>query len=220
MGTRTRGKQSIKDWLGMRAVPLHRMVGCILLLSALTGLSHPAWADPMPWPVSQQQWRWTRMLRGIATQSGMTVPSLYIFFDPNCPWCSQLWQTRLPDGRFFKDMPAVWVPVTYLKNDSLGKAAALLRQGSKAALERDLGAAYNPEHRSGGIEAIEPNQAELSDLGHSKAVWLQLGGATPMFVYRSSSGQVLRYLGLPKDPAMLMDILRSAVPPRLETYRP
>ncbi|MEO6147060.1 MAG: hypothetical protein ABIT70_08425 [Sulfuriferula sp.] len=189
----------------------------LLFCAALLALSVSAQAaTPMPWSVTDLQWQQVRSLRGLYTQPGMSVPALYIFFDPDCPWCAKLWQMQL-DGKPFKDVPAVWIPVTYLASDSLGKGAALLRQGNKAALERNF-AHYDTAHRSGGIAAVEPSATERQALGHAKAVWLQLGGATPMFVYRTSTGEALVYLGLPKDSAALASIVHTLAPPHLSVY--
>ena len=192
-----------------------------LLLFGLAGwLPEVARAEPLPWAVNDRQWPWLRQLKGIATRPGMTAPALYVFFDPDCPWCQTLWNARLPDGRWFREVPAVWIPVAYLQPDSLGKAAALLRAGDVAALQRNFGPGYVAATRSGAIAPVSPSAAERKALGQSQGVWQNLGGATPMLVWRAKDGRVLRDLGMPKDLAELQRIAQSVAPSHLQVYRP
>ena len=133
-----------------------------ILAAALMALSLSATAMAhgkyMPWPVTEVQWKQVTSLRGIATQPGMTVPAMYVFFDPDCPWCAKLWNTKLSKG-YFKDVPAVWIPVTYLTSNSVGKAAALLRLGNKAGLERNFGQ-YDFVNHTGGILPVQASDRE------------------------------------------------------------
>lgn len=192
-----------------------------LLLAPLAALfATAAQGESMPWPLSATQWQWMRQLQGIATRPGMTAPALYVFFDPDCPWCQALWNARLPDGRGFREVPAVWIPVAYLQPDSLGKAAALLRAGDVAALQRNFGPGYVAATRSGAIAPVSPSAAERKALGQSQGVWQNLGGATPMLVWRAKDGRVLRDLGMPKDLAELQRIAQSVAPSHLQVYRP
>ena len=195
----------------------HRTWRLVVTLFALS-LSATAIAQgsSMPWTLPAMQWQQVKTLHGIATQPGMSLPSLYVFFDPDCPWCATLWETRL-NGKSFKDVPAVWIPVTYLTSNSLGKAAAILRLGNKAALEQNFHH-YDTGHRSGGITPVKASESERQTLGQAKALWLQLGGATPMFVYRTAAGNTLLYLGLPKDPVQLSAIVQSLAASRLSNY--
>ena len=208
----------LKRYFAVQAVSWRGVLKRLLPMLALLTLSATAMAQgsSMPWPLTDQQWQQVTALRGIATQPGMNVPALYVFFDPDCPWCATLWETRL-NGKSFKDVPAVWVPVTYLTSNSLGKAAALLRSGAKVALEQNFHH-YDTEHRSGGIIPVKASDSERKALGQAKALWLQLGGATPMFVYRTATGKTLIYLGLPKDPAQLTAIVQSLAVSRLSNY--
>lgn len=143
------------------------ILGAALLALSLSGTAM-AHGKYMPWPVTDVQWKQVKALRGIATQPGMNVPALYVFFDPNCPWCAKLWRTKLSDGRSFKDLPAVWIPVSFLTSDSIGKAAALLRQGNKAGLERNFGQ-YDFVHHTGGIQPVAASDSERVALGQAKA---------------------------------------------------
>jgi thiol:disulfide interchange protein DsbG len=166
---------------------------CLALAAAVVG-AHGS-APPKPEPISEQSWHQVRSLRGIATQDGMTTPSLYVFFDPNCPFSAKLW-LRQVGGKPFADVSAVWIPVTYLEQSSLGRGAALLRAIRKEELARNFRDA-NIEYRQGAVTAVTPTDAERLALGRSKAVWIKLGSATPMLVYRSKSGGAHAYRGGP-----------------------
>lgn len=193
-----------------------------LLLAGLAAtFVNPAQAKLLSSPVSETQWQWLRQLKGIATKPGMTTPMLYVFFDPDCPWSRTLWiDTRLPDGRSFNTVPAVWIPVPYFSKDSPGKAAALLRADDVESLSHNFGAGYNVATRSGGIAPVTPNDAEIKALSQSKGVWLDLGGATPLLVWRSRDGKALKHIGSPRNPEDLQRIVESVAPSQLDNYRP
>jgi len=162
---------------------------------------------PPPEPLPEHTWQQIRSLRGIATQDGMTAPSLYVFFDPNCPFSAKLWQKQV-NGKPFGEVPAIWVPVTYIGQTALGKGAALLRASSRVELARNF-KEFNFEHREGATTPVAYTEAEWLALGRSKAVWYKLGGATPTLVYRHKAGETLFYPGGPSDPAKWAELVGS-----------
>lgn len=50
--------------------------------------------------------------------------NMYVFFDPQCPHCTQLWINAKHDIN--KDLPIVWIPVGVLNQNSTQQAAAIL----------------------------------------------------------------------------------------------
>lgn len=169
-----------------------------LLLALVFGLiqSNTALAQA-PRSVNEQHWGQVKSLRGIATQQRTTTPSLYVFFDPNCPYCAKLWQSRVAD-RPVADVHAYWIPISYMDRSSYGKAAALLRLNQKTGLTENFGR-FDYERRSGAIPAVQPTKAEATDLAKALAVWQKLGAGTPLMVWRSRSGRVVSYLGFPSE---------------------
>ena len=161
--------------------------------------------------MSEELWRQVRSLRGTPTQQGLKTASLYVFYDPNCPFSAKLWQASF-SGNPFADVPAIWIPVAYLTDTSLGKAAALLRFGSKANLSRNFTAF--PAANAGAIAPVTPLDAERLALGRAKTAWNQLGQGTPALVFRSNNGQVKVVLGF--DPKSLEAIVGLVAPLRLE----
>lgn len=136
---------------------------------AIIGANGTPECRPDPNVISQAQWQQVSVLSGIATQTGLTQPTLYVFFDPNCPVCGDLWHSQIA-GKSFHDIPAVWIPVTYYSTDSLGKAAAILRQGNLEALVRNFGANDNAKNKPGEMTPIIPSSAEKRSLAESTAV--------------------------------------------------
>lgn len=180
-------------------------------------------------PVTDQTWQQIKKLKGIATQSGMLTPSLYVFFDPNCPYCTDLWRTVLPvkpnagakpaevqKAEFFNSVPAVWIPVAYINDTSLGKSAALMRANSHSAMDNNFQTAKYKE-RQGGAVAVVPTEKEKVALAQAKALWLELGGATPLMVYRNKAASTQLFMGVPSD-SQLTELLEQVSPSTLSTY--
>lgn len=165
--------------------------------------------------LDDQTWQQIRTLRGVESQKGITNPTVYIFFDPNCPYCAKLWQAKIGDKLFYQ-LPAVWIPVSYLGDSALGKAAALLRKNTAESLANNF-TQFNYETRQGGVQKVSPSEAEKNALGKSKSVWLKLGAATPLIAYRAKSGELKVVLGLPGD-AVVNEISNQFAASSLSTY--
>lgn len=175
-------------------------------------------------PITEETWQQIKKLKGIATQSGMVTPALYVFFDPNCPFCTDLWKTVLPvkpreevrKAEFFSSVPAIWIPVAYMNDTSLGKSAALLRANSQSAIDNNFQTAKRKE-KQGGATAVVPTEAEKAALAQAKALWLELGGATPLMVYRNNAGSAQLFMGVPTDD-QLTELLGQIGASTLSTY--
>ena len=187
------------------------LIPCCLALVAATA-SAQSTGEPKPEPLPEQTWQHIRSLRGIATQDGMITPSLYVFFDPNCPYSAKLWQRQV-NGRPFGEIPAVWVPVTFMSQTSVGKAVALLRANSKTELARNFTEA-KLDLREGAATPVAHTQAEWLALGRTKAVWNKLGGGTPTLAYRNKAGEALVYMGGPSDPAKWSEFVGQFAAPK------
>ena len=131
-------------------------------------------------------------------QPGMSQSTLYVFIDPNCPVCADLWKKQF-NGKSFHELPAIWIPISHMGNGSLGKAAALLRSGRKEDMQLNF-MKFNRGKRQGGLPGVTPTAEESAALAKAKSLWLELGGATPMFVYRTRQGEERLFLGLPHEP--------------------
>ena len=139
--------------------------------------------------------------------------AIYIFFDPNCPYCHKLYGKLRPyvgkDNLQFR-----WVPVGVLTPSSLPKAAAILQAPDPLKAfyknEDDYDFASNGQP-GGGIEpaaTITPKARE--ELAHNLALYNdhKLFGV-PVILWRGAGGKASLLVGEPPDPR-LMNILGSA----------
>ena len=130
---------------------------------------------------------------------GHSAHRLYVFYDPNCPYCRRLYD----DLRPFVARGAVqvsWITVGFLAPSSLPKAAAIVQaRDPLAALRRNEGSYAAPAagHGGGGIApatTIEPTtRARLQrNLDMLRAVH---AFGVPLAVWRGRDGQARMMLG-------------------------
>jgi len=137
---------------------------------------------------------------------------LYIFFDPNCPYCHQLYLNTRDWVREDK-VQLRWIPVGILTTTSPGKAAALLGADDPVQAFHD-----NEDHYSGGggIDEDIPTPAVDAKLKANEALLARTrSGSVPTLLFRANDGTPILLLGAPpKD--RLPVILRYLGKPRAE----
>ncbi|SBP88467.1 thioredoxin fold domain-containing protein [Thiomonas delicata] len=138
---------------------------------------------------------------------------IYIFFDPNCPYCHKLYGKLRPyvgkDNLQFR-----WIPLGILTPSSLPKAAAILQAADplKAFYKNEDDYDFaNSGQPGGGIEpasTITPKVRE--ELARNLAIYNghKLFGV-PAIVWRGPGGKASLLVGEPPQ-ARLMNILGSA----------
>lgn len=125
---------------------------------------------------------------------------VYVFFDPNCPYCQKLFMNLRPyveKGGF----QARWIPVGILMASSHGKAAALLDAKDPLQALR-----HNEEHyvRGDGFGGIEeelmPSDKTEKALD-TNAQLLSMSGApgVPLMLFRTKEGPVVFISGGPPE---------------------
>ncbi|MGE5320400.1 MAG: thioredoxin fold domain-containing protein [Hyphomicrobiaceae bacterium] len=136
---------------------------------------------------------------------------LYIFFDPNCPYCHGLYQNlRAWVGK--DGLQIRWVPVGILTPTSEAKAAAILQAANPMAAlhqdEDDFGFADYGDSGGGIAPAMQINaktrQALAVNLSLMEAQHIY-GVPVVLFRDRSGRGQVL--VGAPSSPAEVKALL-------------
>jgi thiol:disulfide interchange protein DsbG len=119
---------------------------------------------------------------------------IYTFTDPNCPYCTKLWQDARPWVNAGK-VQIRHILVGIIKQDSMGKAAALLaaKQPEEALKQHEL------KHASGGVKAIAkiPNEIRIKLEGNYQLMQRLGGFATPMTFYKDSAGKMQSAQGAP-----------------------
>lgn len=146
-----------------------------------------------------------------ATGSGFTIGpmmaahTLYIFFDPQCPHCAELWNSVAQVGSRFK---SVWMPVAFLAKISLQQGAAILSAADPSAVmvehERLL------MERKGGFDASKaPPPAEaVAKVAANTELLKKLGAdSVPMLYFKHQrTGKPTSHSGS-MPPAQLLELL-------------
>ncbi|KPU53924.1 thioredoxin family protein [Pseudomonas fluorescens] len=127
---------------------------------------------------------------------------VYMFDDPNCPYCNKFWHQARPWVESGK-VQLRHIMVGLLSPDSAGKSAALLTDKQpEAALKQHEVAGGGSLLKS--LETVPSNVQEQLDA--NLALMTELGSeATPTIVYRDSKGRLQMQKGL--RPAQFMSEL-------------
>jgi thiol:disulfide interchange protein DsbG len=133
----------------------------------------------------------------VAQGSGQRV--LYIFFDPNCPYCHQLYEKLSPMVEA-KNLQLRWIPVGMLANSSLPKAAAILQAHDPLTAFKNNEENYDMNDDPGG--GITPARQVLDKTQLDLAANLSLLqgqniAAVPVVVMRATDGQGFMFQGVP-----------------------
>lgn len=120
---------------------------------------------------------------------------IYVFTDPNCPYCHKFHQIARPWVEAGK-VQLRHIPVGILKPTSNGKAAAILGADDPSeALAR-----HEANYRRGGIEPLEDIPEELRQkVAANNMLMSSLGiQGTPGLVYRDENGKIGVKQGVPQ----------------------
>lgn len=130
---------------------------------------------------------------------------VYMFTDPNCPYCHKFWQAARP--YVGNDVQLRHVMVGILGPTSAGKAAALLSANDPRAALLD----HEENYESGGVEPLASVAAETQQkLRTNRELMQKLGsGATPTIFYKDADGQVRRIIGLPQSEEKMKQIFHG-----------
>jgi hypothetical protein len=121
---------------------------------------------------------------------------MIVFFDPNCPWCAQLWNWLYGPGG--AGIATAWVPVTYMSGTSTARAAAILRAADAEKALAENFSSYDAASGTGAIQPVlEVTPQEQARFSRYIATWSTLGAATPLIVYLGKDGATYSQVGLP-----------------------
>lgn len=129
---------------------------------------------------------------------GSAKSKIYVFMDPNCIFCHLLWKALQPYEN--AGLQVRWIPIGFLKNDSAGKAAALLDSKEKSKALSNLENNFSEKDESGGIESekiISP--ATQSELNENRKLFSAMGfQGTPAVVFTDSTQHIRAKQGMPR----------------------
>lgn len=144
---------------------------------------------------------------------------VYMFTDPECPYCNAFWRASRP--YLGDDVQLRYVLVGMLRPSSMGKAAAIL-----AADEPVTALAHHETAKAnGGIEPLNDLPADAEQrLAANLRLMQELGAfATPAIYYRDGDGQVQQVMGMPGLDVIAEEIFRKRKQPNkdpeLERFR-
>lgn len=123
---------------------------------------------------------------------------VYIFFDPNCPYCHQLYEetrNRVKAGK----VQLRWIPVGTLTATSAGKAAALLDAKDRLAAFYRNENGFDPSGGLGGIgESLGGTPKTEQALRVNEALLARTRfGAVPTMLFRADTGAPVLVQGAP-----------------------
>ncbi|MHB1174450.1 MAG: thioredoxin fold domain-containing protein [Sulfuriferula sp.] len=133
---------------------------------------------------------------------------VYIFFDPECPYCHKVYQaTRSWIGK--DGLQLRWIPVGILMPSSAGKAAAILESKDPLAAFHQNEDEFGPAPKFGGIAEIIPSTQSTKHLLHNAELFKQTRmPGVPVIMFREASGKVHIVDGAP-SPHLLNEMFRS-----------
>ena len=113
---------------------------------------------------------------GFSVGSSMAAHTVYVFFDPQCPHCTELWKAARPltsRARF------VWMPVGLLNDKSRTQGAALLAASDPVAAMNAHETSM--QEKNGGIAGIAAGPAadkQLAAVATNTALLTRMGFAS------------------------------------------
>jgi len=189
---------------------LRRAVALSLLWLAANLLPVQA-ADNPPSRADARQQAAASMLRDIqqATwiRDGKSAHVIYVFFDPNCPYCHRVYEDLRPAVKR-GDVELRWIVIGTLMTTSPGKAAAILEAKNPTEAFYQNEAGYSRETGSfGGIaEEPLPQNKTLQSLDRNLKLLQRSGNqGVPALLFRTMDGTANLIVGAP--PAAFLEKL-------------
>ncbi len=140
-------------------------------------------------------------------RDGKSAHVIYVFFDPNCPYCHKVYEMLRPQVQR-GDVELRWVPLGNLMTTSTGKAATMLEaKDPTEALHRNERGFSQETGSFGGIEEEPaPREDTLRRLNANHTLLNRTGfDAVPALLFRTKDGGTDIIRGAP--PAVFLEKL-------------
>jgi len=111
--------------------------------------------------------------KGFVVGSPMSVRTVYVFFDPQCPHCSALWRAAKP---LKSQAKFLWIPVGLINKSSEAQGAALLAAKDPVALMDEHEASMAAQ--KGGISGMGDFDAQRELVKKNTALMNSFGFAS------------------------------------------
>ncbi|WP_434656595.1 thiol:disulfide interchange protein DsbG [Pseudomonas sp. R3-56] len=154
-------------------------------------------------PMSKEIWAKMQASSWIADGSKDAPRTVYLFSDPNCPYCNMFWEQARPWVNAGK-VQLRHIMVGIIREDSPGKSAALLaaKEPEKALADHEKAGKGSPLKP---LKAIPPAIQAKLDANQQLMDELELS-ATPAIFYLDDQGDLQQQQGAP-SPDKLVKIL-------------
>ena len=132
-------------------------------------------------------------------RDGKSAHVIYVFFDPNCPYCHKVFEMLRPQVAR-GEVELRWIPIGKLMLTSLGKAATLLeaKDPTEALYRNERGFSQETGSFGGVEEEPVPREDTLRRLKANHALLSRSGfDAVPALVFRTKDGQADLVRGAP-----------------------
>jgi thiol:disulfide interchange protein DsbG len=155
----------------MKRRPLLTALAAVLVLSACKEAPEAAKGKPAAIPVSIEAIE--AGAKGFVLGSPMSVRTVYVFFDPQCPHCAVLWRSARP---LKSQAKFVWIPVALLNKSSESQGAALLAAKDPVAAMDEHEASMAAQ--KGGIAAMGDLDAQRAVVKKNTELMTRFGFAS------------------------------------------
>jgi thiol:disulfide interchange protein DsbG len=140
-------------------------------------------------------------------RDGKSAHVIYVFFDPNCPYCHKVYEMLRPHVQR-GDVELRWVVVGKLMATSIGKAATILeaKDPTEAFYRNERGFSQETGSFGGIEEEPAPREDTLRRLNANLALLNRTGfDAVPALLFRTKDGKTDIIRGAP--PAVFLEKL-------------
>jgi thiol:disulfide interchange protein DsbG len=140
-------------------------------------------------------------------RDGKSAHVMYVFFDPNCPYCHKVFEMLRPQVQR-GEVELRWVVVGKLMATSIGKAAAMLeaKDPTEALYRNERGFSRETGSFGGIEEEPAPREDTLRRLNANHALLNRSGfDAVPALLFRTKDGKTDIIRGAP--PAVFLEKL-------------
>ncbi len=124
-------------------------------------------------------------------RDGKSAHVIYVFFDPNCPYCHKVYEMLRPQVQR-GDVELRWIPLASLMTTSLGKAATMLeaKDPTEAFYRNERGFSQETGSFGGIEEEPAPREDTLRKLKVNLALLKRSGfDAVPALLFRTKDGK-------------------------------
>ena len=152
----------------MHKISLAGLLAACLLLSACNNAAAPSTDKSASRPVATATI--AAEATGFTVGQAMAARTVYVFFDPQCPHCSELWRNAKP---LYSKVKFVWIPVGLMNASSTAQGATLLAAADPASAMDEHEVSMTAKR--GGIGAGSATEAHKAAISKNTALFNQFG---------------------------------------------